>query len=252
MLTSIRTALRTCLLPLLTLAVPSFAQQDQTARYIQVLDVGGEAKGSAVTNATDAYNRGDIVRMIGASEADVIRLFGSRIGTFEVFQSSRQAVLGNVTPSSQPLHLQGIAGYKDAKGIVHTVQSFAPEEGPNSKAQTQWRQHLQKWVTREQAKAAQMMVGDPEPPAAAWTTLYTTTIQATSGYQNFQQDTIAVYRLVSTDPQTDYYLVYTTPEVDPNFTGSGGLPSRRSRRITAVRRRSLNLFGPFAAGRLWP
>jgi hypothetical protein len=107
------------------------------------VDVGGGAKGAAVTDAADAYNRGDIIRMIGASDADVIRLFGSRLGDFKVFQSSGEAALSNAAPGGRPLRLQGIAGYKDAKGIVHTVRSFAPAEGPSTKTQTQWRQHLE-------------------------------------------------------------------------------------------------------------
>src|SRR5260221_8928889 len=117
------------------------------------MDVSPEADGVSAVNAAEAYNKGNIIRMVSASEADIIRLFGNKLGTFNVLEKSGVAALRN-GGSGEPLKLQAVAGYKDAQGVVHTVQSFAPEDSPNAKIKTKWREHLAEWVERESAKDA--------------------------------------------------------------------------------------------------
>ena len=53
----------------------------------------------------------------------------------------------------------------------------------------------------------------------AWTLLYDTTIQGTSGNQNFEQNTIEIYRLNAITTAADYHMVFTQPEMEPAWNG---------------------------------
>lgn len=206
----------------------------QEARHVQVVDFDARLDHDAAIKARAAFENGDIVRIIGTSEADVVQVFGSRLGSFEVLnRQSRRSIAG--FPSNPKgairLALQAVAGYKDANGIVHTVQSFAPAaddstdnetHGFGNSARGGWQKHLDDWITDEQEKIVQGIGDDPGPPQKAWTALDTSTVQAVSTYGNFEQSTVAVYRANTTNPDTDYYMVYTVPEVRPVFGGCNG------------------------------
>jgi Big-like domain-containing protein/galactose oxidase-like protein len=204
----------------LVIAIPGQILRAQAPRDIQVYELAPNTDRQTQQKAMEAYKNGHILRVLGTGPEDIARIFGSRLGTFDVSEESRRDALRIAGKEHRPLKLQAAAGYKDANGVIHTVQSFAPEQQPSDPKREQWRKHLDDWIEREQAKAAQASVDDPEPPAQAWTILYTTTVQATSDYDNFEQDTIAIYRLNTTDQQTDYYMVYTIPEVVPAWDGS--------------------------------
>ena len=125
-----------------------------------------------------------------------------------------------------PLTVRGVAAYIDPNGITHSVQALAPANDPGNGAQG-WKQHLNDWVAREQTNVpaaasgpvpreqTNAALGAPAPPGQAWTQLYQSTIQATSGNGNYIQNTISIYRLNNNDPNNDYYMVYTAPEVIP-------------------------------------
>ena len=122
-------------------AVLGYSVSAQSPKELQVFDLSSHANRSTVAHAAKAYNDGQIIRMSGANEADVVRLFGSKLGTFKVFQTSREQALRKAS-AGESLKLHGVAGYKDTRGVVHTVQSFAPESSSNATGNTAWSRHL--------------------------------------------------------------------------------------------------------------
>ena len=220
MLTDVRKSIRTRCLPLLAITLMARPLIGQFPKELQVVDITPNPDATTAGEAARAYDEGNIIRVLNATEADVIPLFGVTLGTFKAFQASGKA-LSPDTARSKPLKLRAVAGYKDGRGVVHIVQSFAPDDSADVK-KSRWREHLDDWIRQEQAKAAQTTVEDPQPPEQAWTTLYETTIQATTNYQNFLQDTFGVYRLISTDQQNDYYMVFAAPEAKPDFDSCNG------------------------------
>ena len=183
---------------------------------LEVIDLSSTSTAEEASNARAAFAKGDaIVRMIGGSPADFERLLGVRTGEFKAFSDRNQ------TPgagSRTQLKLQAVAAYVDGKGILRSMLSFAPDgEG--------WQKQMEKWVAREQSKAAgASVVADPEPPSDAWTLLYSTTIQ-TSDAQGSAQSTDSVFRLNTTSTANDFYMVYTIPESTPNYTNLVGASS---------------------------
>ena len=184
-------------------------------RSLEVIDLNSTSAADEASKARAAFAKGDaIVRMIGASPADFERLVGVRTGEIKAFSDKTQKP---GAASRRQLKLQAVAAYVDGKGILRSLLSFAPDGDG-------WRKQMDEWVAREQSKAAGILQeGDnPEPPADAWTLLYTTTIQ-TSDSAGSAQSTNAVYRLNTTSnnpksPPNEVYMVYTIPQTTPDFT----------------------------------
>src|SRR6478609_493950 len=95
MFTNVWNPLRTARFRLLALAVLAHSLNGQAPEAIQVIDVSPQPDRASAANAAEVYNQGNIIRMVGASEADVIRLFGSKLGTFKVLEKSGRAALRN-------------------------------------------------------------------------------------------------------------------------------------------------------------
>ena len=184
-------------------------------RSLEVIDLNSTSAADEASKARTAFAKGDaIVRMIGASPADFERLVGVRTGEIKAFSDKTQKP---GAASRRQLKIQAVAAYVDGKGILRSLLSFAPDGDG-------WRKQMDEWVAREQSKAAGILQeGDsPEPPADAWTLLYTTTIQ-TSDSAGSAQSTNAVYRLNTTSnnpksPPNEVYMVYTIPQTTPDFT----------------------------------
>lgn len=183
-------------------------------RSLEVIDLSSTSTADEAGKARAAFTKGDaIVRMIGGSPADFKRLVGARLADSKALSESSQSAKAG---SRTQLKLQAVAAYKEKNGIERSVLSFAPET--TKRNGDGWRKHLDDWIQNEQTKASSG-VGDPTPPAKAWTLLYETTVQGSSNYGNYEQNTIEVYRLNSTTA-TDYYMVFTQPEVIPAWTGT--------------------------------
>ena len=147
------------ILPLISflIGIPALSWQPlraQEPRNIQVFDFDPHLDRKALTKALKAYENGDMVRVVGAGQADVVRLFGGKLGTFKVFSEARSMLIdfSSIAKNPNRLTFQGVAGYKDANGVVHTVQSFAAADPIPTQPQGKWRKHLDEWVEREQAK----------------------------------------------------------------------------------------------------
>jgi hypothetical protein len=52
----------------------------QEPRHVEIVNFDARLDHDAASKAREAFEHGDIVRIIGASEAEVVRLFGSRLG----------------------------------------------------------------------------------------------------------------------------------------------------------------------------
>jgi Bacterial Ig-like domain (group 3)/Galactose oxidase, central domain len=188
-------------------------------RNLGIIDLGSTSTAEETSKAQAAFGKGDaIVVMRDRSPDQFKRAFGSSIPSSKAFSSTSNSprTADSSAAQGQPLALRGVAAYIDARGVTRSVQTFAPANDPGDQKQG-WKQHLNEWIAAEQTKAL-AAVGDPTPPAAAWTLLYQTTVEAEAG--DYEQNTIAIYRLNGIDPTSDYYMVSTTPQVEPGWTGN--------------------------------
>src|SRR6185437_9718508 len=66
------------------------------------------------------------------------------------------------------------------------------------------------------------LIGDPEPPAQAWTELQETTFSTSDGYANSFQNAVSIFRLNDISPNSDWYMVLTDPASTPHYKGCNG------------------------------
>lgn len=183
-------------------------------KNLQVIDLATAASDVELTKAQTAFHdRSAIIRLVGATKADLSRLLNVQLPDVEAtIKHGRRKI--PMTGHGEKLQLQAVAVYTDGEGIVRSVQTFAPVDSD----ETKWRSLFESWISRELSRAAGALLGDPSPPAQAWTTMYVTTAQA-YGINGDEEDNISVYRLNTTDTTTDYYMVYTVPTVKPDWNG---------------------------------
>ncbi|MGA8598003.1 MAG: Ig-like domain repeat protein [Bryobacteraceae bacterium] len=188
---------------------------------LEVIDLSSTSAANEVSEARAAFAKGGaIIVMTDTSPDELNRTFGSYIPSSKAFTSASNTPIkaDSTVSKSEPLTLRGVAAYVDASGIAHSVQALAPANDSDP-ARQGWRKHLDDWIQAEQTKAL-TGVGDPTPPEKAWTLLEETTIEANSHNQNFEQNTIEIYRLNAITTAADYYMVFTEPEVKPAWQGN--------------------------------
>jgi D-alanyl-D-alanine carboxypeptidase len=195
-------------------------------KNLQVIDLNTAPSDADLTKAQAAFHEGSaIIRITGGNMGDLRRLLQVQLSEAEATTTSsgKPIPLGG-PPNGERLKLWSVAVYIDGNGVVRSVQTFSPAAKKDTSFRadledTKWRDRQDKWIKQELSRASGALVGDPEPPPEAWTTLYVTTVQA-SAEGGAEEDNISVYRLNTTDPKTDYYLVYTVPTVQPNWHGN--------------------------------
>src|SRR5215472_7190844 len=199
----------------------SFALSAATnSQILHVTQLKAQSSESELGNARNAFqNRQAIIVMTEGTVQDFSRLIGAQLANTKAFSKTSNSPIaaGSASNNGVPLTLRGVAAYIDANGITRTVQTFAPANDPGD-GKNGWKQHLNDWVTTEQTRAL-AAAADPSPPAQAWTLLYQTTIES-FGSGGSEQNTIGLYRLNDINPTSDYYMVYTSPEVRPDWTGN--------------------------------
>jgi hypothetical protein len=185
------------------------------SQILQVTQLKAQSSESELGDARNAFqNRQAIVVMTEGTVEDFGRLIGAQLATTKAFSktSSSPVSAASALNDGVPLTLRGVAAYIDANGVTRAVQTFAPANDPGN-GKNGWKQHLNDWATTEQTKAL-AAVGDPGPPSQAWTLLYQTTVYS-AGFNNSEQNSIAIYRLNDTNRTADFYMVYTSPQVSP-------------------------------------
>lgn len=219
---SITVRRRCMLLPLVFLFCLGFSPVHEQAyagvapKNLQVIDLDRAPGGAELTKARAAFRDGSaIVRIIGATRNDLARLLQVQMPAVDATTKRSTNPISPTDKTGQKLKLQAVAVYLDGDGTVRSLQTFAPTNSDEST----WRQLVEKWTTKELSRAAGAVFGDPSPPAQAWTTIAVNTVQA-SVNEGFEENNISVYRLNTTDPTSDYYMVYTVPTVQPSWNGS--------------------------------
>jgi len=205
---------------LLTLASCFFyvAVAVASQRSLEVIALGATSTADEASKAREALAKGSaIIVMTDRTPDEFKSTFGSYIANSKAFKAKSNARLPDPAASeSEPLTLRGVAAYVDASGITRSVQMFAAADDPGD-GKNGWKQHLNDWIATEQTKALDA-AADPEPPAQAWTLLYQTTIHA-YGDEGSEQDTVELYRLNDINPESDYYMVYTSAQAFPDWHG---------------------------------
>ncbi len=196
------------------LTICAAALQAQQATQLPVYDVTPDSSAEVRANAIQALNQGYMLRFVGASQQDIEQIFGARLGDFKILDRQRSSA---GPERRERLVLKAIAGYRDAQGVPHVLESYAPENDTGQDGEPGWQGNLDAWIAQEQARAAQLVNDDPTPPADTWIKLYYATVQARSSVANVAQETMGVYRLASTGSNSDYYMVYTIPQATPDF-----------------------------------
>ena len=179
-------------------------------RNLQTINLDRTPDVADLTTARTAFRNGSaIIRIIGATRDDLARLLQVQLAEVDAATAASSSLIP-LTERGKSLKLQGVAVYLDGAGVVRSLQTFAPE----NLNETSWRNLMEKWTTREISRTAGALSGDPASPAQAWTTLSVTTMPAAIDGGS-EGEEISVLRLNTTDPASDYYMLYTVPTVTP-------------------------------------
>lgn len=192
-------------------SVPSLAA---ASKNLGLIDITANQDAGELSKARAAFSKGDaIVRIVGGSPADFHRLLGAQLGDFQAFVEKGQSQVAASHKKSK-LKLQAVAAYRDANGVLRSVLSFAPDGQA-------WQKRMDEWIAREQVQASGFPLGDDPTQGGGWTLLYSATFEANDA-AGALQSTEAMYRLNTTDPGKDAYLVLTVPETIPYYSQENG------------------------------
>lgn len=194
-------------LPILTKA-QDVRSAPVTGNEIQVIDLGINASEDETLEAKKAYKQGHIIRVVGGSPADLRRLIGS--GAFNLDKVGADAIW---QASAVRLGKYGALHQFTSRMSVTSGMSTHAIEAAGKQSEESFDTWREKEVSAE--------LGDPSPPAQAWTQVLSLTDVQSGGWGS-TQTVLQVYRLNGTDTSADYYMVLTDPTVSPNFSVPAG------------------------------
>ena len=180
------------------------------------LDLDVRAEGQTLANAKEAFRQGEIVRLVGGRSEDLQRLLGVAASGLDLAKLN-----GNQAAAGQPaIEYQVVAARAAKGGALHEfLQIGAAAAGANNADS----EAFTSWARNEELLAAQEASGasgaEPSPPAQAWTELQQLTVNDPNLNGNVYQNSIAVYRLNDINPNSDWYMVLTNPQSQPNYQG---------------------------------
>jgi hypothetical protein len=190
---------------------------------VRTLDLLSHPESKDLANAREAFRQGDIIRIVGGRPEDLQRLLD--IGGATVTHSQSRALANNALnafheDARAPVY-QVVAARATRTGALHEFQQLGTEamaasSGVNLASYETWAEKERRLAQKEEAGS---LVGDPAPPAEAWTELQETTLQQTDQYGNLFQNTLSVFRLNDISLDYDWYMVLTVPESQPDYQG---------------------------------
>lgn len=187
--------------------LPALRAQNGT---LPVVELEPESSSAQIAAARQALMAGrTIVRLSVRSLADAGRMLNLQLpeASVSVTNSANQ---GAESESARRSLLQSVAVYFDARHVLHSIQLLAPASADRSL----WSKLIDQWIERN--RDSSLHPEDvPNQPTGAWTTLYTSTVIATTDHANTEQDTLSVYRLNTNESANDYYLIYLIPQSQP-------------------------------------
>jgi hypothetical protein len=190
---------------------------------VRTLDLLSHPESKDLANAREAFRQGDIIRIVGGRPEDLQRLLG--VGGATITRSQSRALASNPLKAlhvnaSAPVY-QAVAARATRTGALHEFHQLGTKAMAASGRADLAR--YERWAEKERRLAQNeetgSLVGDPEPPAQAWTELQQTTLSQKDQYDNFFQNTLTVFRLNDISLEHDWYMVLTDPESQPSYQG---------------------------------
>jgi len=191
---------------------------------VRTLDLLSHPESKDLANAREAFRQGDIIRIVGGTPEDLQRLLG--IGGAILTRSHSRKPASNSLNALQNLNApapvyQVVAARATRTGALHEFHQLGTKAMAASGRADLAR--YERWAEKERRLAQNeetgSLVGDPEPPAQAWTELQQTTLSQKDQYDNFFQNTLTVFRLNDISLEHDWYMVLTDPESQPSYQG---------------------------------
>jgi hypothetical protein len=196
----------------------------QTANNLKLEDLSVDSSPAEIAKAhADLKNGTAILRVTGGSQKDIQRLIGVPLlgATVKAASGATQASRAQLL-NKRPLQMTGAAAYKDEKGVIRSAVVFSSPTSTEAKNEESLANSLNRWIEREQARQLGGSGEDdgPKPPEDAWTAVYRQTILSSDDYKNQTELTLGVFRLNTISKSSDYYMVATVPQTNPNFGGT--------------------------------
>ena len=209
------------------IVIPFLAAQTagrHTGEDVRTLDLLSHPESKVLANVREALRQGDIIRIVGGRPEDLQRLLG--IGGATLTRSQSPAVASNPLnalrhPNASAPVYQVVAARATRTGALHEflqlgTEALATSSSARLAAYETWAEKERRLAQKEETG---FLVGDPEPPAQAWTELQQTTLNQTDQYGNIFQNTVSVFRLNDISLNHDWYMVLTDPESQPDYQG---------------------------------
>jgi hypothetical protein len=190
---------------------------------VRTIDLPTHPDSKVLADAREALRQGDIIRIVGGRPEDLQHLLG--VGGATITRSQSRALASNPLKAlhvnaSAPVY-QAVAARATRTGALHEFHQLGTKAMAASGRVDLAR--YERWAEKErrlaQNKETGSLVGDPEPPAQAWTELQQTTLNQTDQDGNIFQNTISVFRLNDISLQYGWYMVLTDPQSQPNYKG---------------------------------
>ena len=172
----------------------------------RIIDLRLDASAEEILEATKGFQQGHVVRIIGGSPADLRRLITANAVDTSVRTAGDNAPRMMAADRVAEVSAVHLGRHGELHQFTSTIVAGARDPSPGG-----WMARFEEWFTRQTTA-----VGDPGPPAHAWTqVLGVTDVQ--KGDWGSVQTVVNVYRLNGTDTSADYYMVLTDPTTAPNF-----------------------------------
>src|ERR1700678_3689511 len=116
-------------------------------KNLEVIDMPAAPSDAEMSNARAAFRSGkSIVRIKGGQMANALRMLQVQLPDVQATTaSSNRTIPKNTASGGETLKLKAVAAYIDGNGTVRSVETFAPENGDDTK----WQGLLEKWTTQE-------------------------------------------------------------------------------------------------------
>ena len=196
------------LILLLTSAPWLVGQTAGTSGEMKILELSATPSPAELAQARRAYKQGAIIHISSGAPQDLQRLLA--IGGMTVTRKHAETSVETPVDDSHQMEAVRMTAGGALHQFLYLADSSAPAAGDAAFAA---------WAERESQTASGFSpaVGDPQPPAQAWTEVQQTTVAGDDNEKNHYQTTVSVFRLNDISSAGDWYMVLSDPEIQPNF-----------------------------------